>query len=353
VSRGSLYKSELDGIRAICIVFTVAGHVPEAPLFINGTVGVDVFFALSGWLITSLLLKEMDANGRIDLPGYYIRRIFRIVPLYLLTITLYGAAAYLMLVVLGRDSEIREYVQNLPYLVTFNGEYMAHEDGLLFGHSWTLGIEEKFYLLWPLGLLLLPGQKFGQLVCATAVIVATLIFLGSSPELLIRGYAGLTAGAALAVLSAKSLSISEWLRTSRVRHGALGAMTAAYLFSLTSPGLIWNAAISFSAVFLVAHYWLGTNDGLLAGFLRQRIVAGAGRLTYAVYLTHVLVMNVVLIGMERVGWDVPWMATFLISYLLALALGLVLHHALEKPLITTGRRLSTHWSERGMSMAEI
>jgi len=76
------YYDALDGLRTICIIFTVIDHTAGNP-GINGTVGVDVFFALSGYLITTLLLRERDKTGQVCLPCFYIRRFFRIVPLSL------------------------------------------------------------------------------------------------------------------------------------------------------------------------------------------------------------------------------------------------------------------------------
>ncbi len=63
-SSGERYRAELDGIRALCVIFMIFNHVPARPWWINGTIGVDVFFALSGWLITTLLIREREKLGR-------------------------------------------------------------------------------------------------------------------------------------------------------------------------------------------------------------------------------------------------------------------------------------------------
>src|SRR4051794_24109290 len=92
-NEGGKYCPALDGIRAFCIVFTILNHVPGRHWFLDGTVGVDAFFPLSGWLITWLLLEERAKRGTLDLGAFYLRRIFRIVPLYYLTIAIYALAA--------------------------------------------------------------------------------------------------------------------------------------------------------------------------------------------------------------------------------------------------------------------
>jgi len=140
------YRPELDGVRAVCILFTVANHMPGAPPFINGSVGVDIFFALSGFLITTLLIAEKNETGSVKLNSFYVRRIFRIMPLYFLTIFLYILAACANSMLLHRSDELMDVLKAFPLLLTFNGEYRLDNFG--FGHAWTLGIEEKFYLQW-------------------------------------------------------------------------------------------------------------------------------------------------------------------------------------------------------------
>lgn len=120
------YRSELDGIRSICIIFTICNHLPDPPKFINGSIGVDIFFALSGWLITSLLLQEQSRTATIDIWSFYIRRIFRIVPLYALTVAAYGLAVLLI------PAERPEFASAFWYLISFNREYLPEAYGNTF-----------------------------------------------------------------------------------------------------------------------------------------------------------------------------------------------------------------------------
>jgi peptidoglycan/LPS O-acetylase OafA/YrhL len=162
------YRPQLDGIRAFCIIFTIVNHVPGKPDYIDGTVGVDVFFALSGWLITWLLLEERRSAGAIDLKAFYIRRFFRIVPLYYFTIVVYAAAAVLFFLATASSAKIQELREAIAYLVTFNSEYRSSEAGTVFGHAWTLGIEEKVYVVWPALMVIFRKWVFGSVVCAIA-----------------------------------------------------------------------------------------------------------------------------------------------------------------------------------------
>lgn len=336
---GTRYRPELDGIRAICILFTVANHIPGTPWPINGSVGVDIFFALSGWLITWLLIHDRNTGKGAKLASYYIRRVFRIMPLYALTVIFYFLAALAIGRLTGSNAEIVNYRVGLPYFGTFNGEYMHQETGTLFGHSWTLGIEEKFYIIWPFIMVFLWNSR---LLAGAALAGAILspVWIGQNPELLIRGYAGLAFGAALAVAASQSASFSAVVRSRGTAYLALFGIAAAYVGSLLLPQpLLWNVSIAFFAAGLIGSLWLGE-----AGWLNRALsfgpLAAAGRLTYAVYLTHVLVMNVCLLALAKLNVALPWMGAFVLCYLASIVVAYVLHRAVEKPLIEVGRTIA-------------
>lgn len=137
------YWPQLDGLRAVSIILVLAAHTAD-PVWsqLNGSLGVTLFFVISGFLITTLLLREEDAHEVVSLSRFYIRRVFRIVPLYALALAL--AAALVLVFHLGQGGG--NFLERLPLLLTFNGELAGSGT---FSHSWSLGIEEKFYILWP------------------------------------------------------------------------------------------------------------------------------------------------------------------------------------------------------------
>ena len=131
----------LDGLRAIAALLVVLFH-NQGPDILQGWIGVQIFFVLSGFLITTLLLREHARTGRVNLANFYLRRAFRILPVYLLilgllTVGLLAAGKFLSNP-LGRQ---------FPLYLLFGNEFTL---GGPFGQSWTLGIEQKFYLVWPL-----------------------------------------------------------------------------------------------------------------------------------------------------------------------------------------------------------
>ncbi|MDB4982612.1 MAG: oatA 1 [Myxococcales bacterium] len=161
----------LDGIRAIAILLVLLGHsisgLPAAAFLIEwfevGSFGVSIFFVLSGYLITRLLVEELERDGSISLKRFYIRRFFRIVPAYYLYLT-----CILVVSRMGGLTVPRSGI--LPaYLFVWN--YAAHASGWFYGHSWSLSMEEQFYLLWPPVLAAL-GKARGLRLAVGIILVA-------------------------------------------------------------------------------------------------------------------------------------------------------------------------------------
>jgi len=136
----------LDGVRAVSITMVILGHLVKwkhislQVLGSYGTLGVFIFFVLSGYLITNLLLREYERNSAIDLTDFYTRRAFRILP---------AAFVYMTVVVVLYWHEMRWFHIAAAVLYVAN---MDISRPWVFGHLWSLSIEEQFYLLWPLAL---------------------------------------------------------------------------------------------------------------------------------------------------------------------------------------------------------
>jgi peptidoglycan/LPS O-acetylase OafA/YrhL len=153
----------LDGLRAIAAVLVLVHHFggPRWAI-LSGWIGVYLFFVLSGFLITTLALREEQAHGRLSFRSFYIRRVFRIMPVYFLLLGITVLVYHL----LGQYDDL-EMASALPYYLTFNGEFAGLGHG--YDLSWTLGIEEKFYLLWPLLAFAIP-----RIPTVARVLIATL-----------------------------------------------------------------------------------------------------------------------------------------------------------------------------------
>lgn len=159
------FRKDLQVLRAVAVMIVIAAH-SELGVLDGGFVGVDIFFVLSGFLITGLLFAEFKKNQRISLQRFYARRFKRLLPALILVVMVSLVAAVLLL----SRSEVLNQSASSPYTllwisnIYFAFSQTAYFDELaskdLFLHTWSLGVEEQFYLLWPLFLLLLFRYKF-------------------------------------------------------------------------------------------------------------------------------------------------------------------------------------------------
>jgi peptidoglycan/LPS O-acetylase OafA/YrhL len=147
----------LDGLRGVAIVAVLGFHV-VGHHFIGGWIGVHIFFVLSGFLITTLLLEEVGRNGRISLRSFYARRIVRLAPALFAMIAIFVAVILIWTHGSDRHEQLHSawvamtYRANLP-----GGATIASHQDLAF--TWTLALEEQFYVLWPLVLILAARRR--------------------------------------------------------------------------------------------------------------------------------------------------------------------------------------------------
>jgi peptidoglycan/LPS O-acetylase OafA/YrhL len=163
----------LDGLRAASILLVIlshsfnhveaAGKLRDVVWSIagSGATGVAVFFVISGFLITALLIKEKERFGRISLRGFYFRRVFRILPAFYLYVFTVAVLAWCGILTIG--------LRPFAVALTFTSDYIANTSWYL-GHTWSLSVEEQFYLLWPFLVMLCSRRALTWL--AAAVIVA-------------------------------------------------------------------------------------------------------------------------------------------------------------------------------------
>ena len=159
------YRPEIDGLRAIAVFavilyhfrITIFSHDP----FKGGFIGVDIFFVISGYLITSIILKELISRGSFSFKRFYERRVRRILPpiLFVMLISLPFSWMYLM------SKSFVEFSKSIVYSLGFVSNFFFHYSGQEYGaenglykpflHTWSLSVEEQFYILFPLLLLLI------------------------------------------------------------------------------------------------------------------------------------------------------------------------------------------------------
>lgn len=323
------YFPALDGVRALCVLLVMFNHVrlPVSPAII-GALGVDVFFVLSGFLITTLMIRETERTGTMSLKGFYTRRFFRIVPVYLATIMLYFIAVHAT-----HDSvKTAQFNAALPWLLTFFQEYRPDTGNNILGHAWTLGIEEKFYVFWPLLLLALFPFRRWRLWLVGVIFVGVCFF----PARFARSYDGLLIGAILGIALSASGRWQSFKLLSRVPDTALVALVVA-TYALYGHDHRFVLFFSASAALLIASLVLRT--GWLRRILELPALVFVGRRSYAMYLIHVLVLNAVETLAPR--W-LPENAVVIVmvAYVMTLCGASLMYVTIERPCIAAGRRLS-------------
>ena len=362
-ARGLTYLPALDGVRAVAVVGVLAFHGGLSWAG-GGFLGVDVFFVLSGYLITSLLLAERARTGRIALGEFWKRRAARLLPALLLVVAavLLGARALLPAEDQGRvrGDGVAALLYVANWRMTWGGDdYFAQTAAPSpLQHTWSLGIEEQFYLVWPLVVVLLVAgggalalRRSGLwrllFVCVAGVVVSTALLaaLHSAADPA-RAYYGtdtrgaaLMVGAGLAVLLALrgDRPVSRTLRRATVALAVVATAWLGWVGVGADGGDRWLyrgglLSVALAVAVVLAHVVL-VPDGWAAYLLSRRPLVLLGRISYGVYLWHWPVFIAVNAG--RTGRTGPEL--FAIRVLVTLGLAAVSYVLVERPVRTLVR----------------
>ncbi len=332
------YFPALDGIRAFAVLFVIYEHVAvlRSPLnHFHGWLGVDAFFVLSGFLITSLLFREERLRGKIDMAAFYIRRAFRILPLYWLVLLVY---VVMLAKSHGQHLKWQEMKNALPFFLTFNNDIplllMPQKVGTVFGLSWTLGVEEKFYFFWPLLCFVLFRTFRSRTWAGIGVYVASLLLTILSFKMG-RAYAGLAAGALLA--AAFTSPALPYLRRAAKATPPFALLIALVVgFALVDRN-IWFVFV-FGWIISALIISLLLNPSWLSRFFSLAPFVWLGKRSYAMYLTQGFAVEALL---HLRKWTSPSSEILLalIAFGLSAVLSTLLHRFVEEPARNLGKRL--------------
>ena len=352
------YSPELDGLRAIAVLLVVACHVQgQAFAALAGSLGVTVFFVLSGYLITTLALREEAQRGRLHLTAFYVRRTCRIFPLYYSVLGMYAVA---MLVLNLRPAQGKFLADHWWQYVFYFQEWAYAEAGhsyqsMPFTQSWSLGIEEKFYLVWPVvafcALAALPRLRLPTAWLLLAAVSLTPWYLEPAGFTQLTHclvpYGQVLAGCVLALWLNNPAGYRSFLRIRRRVGGAglVGTWVVAHLatpmFGEAGHGVSWSLVYLFTATLMVGE--VVSADGQFHRLLRWRPLVEVGKLSYGIYLIHFLP----LLAGHAVAARLPWTglkpgAAFVVAAAGSIAAAWVLAATVERPFIRLGR----NWSAR-------
>lgn len=355
------FRGDIEGLRAVAVLLVVAFHA-GIELVSGGFVGVDVFFVLSGFLITGLLVDEVARTGSISIGDFYARRVRRLLPLSSLVLAATAAATFVFIPALDRKAVAGDLVgaalwgANWRYAAQ-STQYMADTDKSPVLHYWSLSVEEQFYVVWPLLILALVGSsrvgRHARPVLRRRIGVALTVVVGLSLWVSWRqtgdgspfAYFGLHTrawelgiGAGLALLRPVLP-----LLTSRAASGAgvLGVamvVGSALLMDETTPFPGTAALVPVLGTALLVAGGARLPDGPVARALSHAVPRYIGRVSYAWYLWHwpVLVFANVRWGRAAEATDgaaagASW-TVVLGAVVVSFALAVASHHAVEQPL---------------------
>ena len=337
------FRPDIEGLRAIAVLLVLLYHA-EIPLFGGGFVGVDVFFVLSGFLITSLLLRELGRTGTVSLSNFWARRARRLLPASGLVLLVTLIASRFMLDGLSQGDLARDaiaasaFVVNIRFMVA-GTDYLTSQlppSPLL--HFWSLAVEEQFYLVWPALLVVLvrvmrlSRRALGAAISAGWLVsfVACVMLTGTSQPwaffmLPTRAWELLT-GAALALGGGVLVRVARPQRALLGWVGVAGVVAISVWFddAMHFPG--WLAALPVLATVLVINAGgSGAPNGPVR-LLAAKPLQWVGARSYAIYLWHFPL----LVLCDR-KWGPLSYPTRLLLLVLSVVLAAVSYHLLENP----------------------
>jgi peptidoglycan/LPS O-acetylase OafA/YrhL len=315
------FRPDIEGLRAIAVLLVIAYHA-RVPGLTGGYIGVDVFYVVSGFLITGLIVRELQATGRVDLPRFYARRARRLLPaaLVVIVLTVFASAIIMpplqMVDVAGDGAAAALYVSNIRFAAQATDYLQAELAPSPLLHFWSLGVEEQFYLFWPALLLIVAGRATSvRRIAAAVAIVAVASFALSlswtatdAPLaffLLPARAWELAVGAGLALAATRIARIPAMAATVAVVAGLGLIGIGSVVFDLDTPFPGTAALVPVVGAALVICGGLPHPIGPVSRLMAIRPMQWVGGISYSLYLWHwpLLVLPAVALGAP-----LPWPA---------------------------------------------
>lgn len=330
------YLPALDGLRGFAIYLVFMFHASLLP---GGFIGVDMFFTFSGFLITALILNEHRSTGTVCLKAFYIRRAMRLLPaLFALVVTIW---------LLGFTPDFsRNVLPALLYYTNFYRVAVGPGNMGILEHTWSLSIEEQFYLIWPW--LMLLALKFRRRVLIITIIVLIAIvncwrihlycrdvnldrfynFTDTRIDSILWG-----CGLAASFLKVNRYHISKYW----IALILLLIVSLAICLNIRNPN---HLLLAFSIVPPITAIIIGVGSTQDVPILNSRILIAMGKVSYGLYLWHVTVLSVI----AKQDW--PATVTWPVYIALSAILTIASYYFIEKPFLKLKRRFSTATFQR-------
>jgi len=353
------FRKDIEGLRAVAVVLVVLDHLVSWPR--AGFVGVDVFFVISGFLITGLLLNESEGRGRISIRSFYARRARRILPAALTVLLVVAVAAHLVF----RGARVKDTVTDVWWSLGFSANvhfanigtdyFQANRPPSMVQHFWSLAVEEQFYLVWPVVMLIvltLIGRRLSSaagrsvlLAVVGAGTVASYVWaLQQTAQFPAAAYFStpvraweLGAGALVAVASARFPGIPHSLGRARGPLSALGVagiVVSSFIVNANSGFPAPGATLPVVGAALVIVAGIGAPLQNWTAPLTNLVSTYIGRVSFSLYLWHWPVIIIV-------GALIPKSTAVYYPVILTAVVALTVfsHHFIESPLRTANFRI--------------
>jgi peptidoglycan/LPS O-acetylase OafA/YrhL len=300
-----IYRPEIDGLRAVAVgavilyhaKITIFGH----QIFKGGFIGVDIFFVISGYLITSIILKELVTTGSFSFKHFYERRIRRIIPalLFVMLVSIPFAWMYLL------PSSFVDFSKSILYSLVFSSNFYFHYSGqrydaesgsgIPFLHTWSLSVEEQYYILFPIVLLF--TYKFFRKYLIHILTIGFIISLGLA-EWTSRNYPSISFyflhTRMWELLAGSILAYFEITKGHRSKNQLLNITLPIFGLVLISHSIIFFDNDIFHPSFFTLSpvigvcliIWFSNKDELITKVLSIKLFVGIGLISYSLYLWH-------------------------------------------------------------------
>ncbi len=334
------YRPEIDGLRAIAVCAVILYHAQflifNEDYFKGGFIGVDVFFVISGYLITSIIFTELIHKNKFSFSGFYLRRVRRILPALFVTMLVSSFAAWFFLL----PSQFVDFADSILASIFFGANYYFHYSGQEYGaessllkpllHNWSLSAEEQFYLIFP-GIFVLCFFRFRRQMFITLVTVAIVSLViadfGSRYFASMTFYSLPTRGWEL--LGGSVLAYAEYTRGKRGggRSGqwltALGFLSVLFSIAFFEEGIRHPSLVTCIPVIgTMMVIWFYQDEQYGVKILSSKLLRFVGLISYSLYLWHypifafARVQDYTHTNFEKFAWIGATVALSLISYYL-------------------------------------
>ncbi len=292
------FRTDIEGLRGLAVLLVVLFHI-EVSVFSGGYVGVDVFFVISGYLITSLMFREFQDTGQIDVAAFFSRRIRRLLPASFFTVFGTVLIGWIVLSPLALEELLQDAFAATTYSANFrllgqSTDYLRSQSSpSVFQHYWSLAVEEQFYLLWPFLIAGLFKLRFTRQMVGVSLLA--LIFGSFWLSVNVSGQNQpwaffmlptraweMGVGAVLACFGNRVIKVDEKIRHIFGFLGLLGIIAPAVMFNEFTLYPSWRAAFPVAGTFMI----IASVGSGITGLFNSYFFTKLGKYSYSWYLWH-------------------------------------------------------------------